>query len=108
MVVVVFKITLRPDLPVDEYEKIGARMAEIVTQMPGFKGMDYAELEGGELLVARFESHEALAEWFNHPDHREAQKLGREKYFAHYHIEVCDTVREYEYDFEEAAQARSS
>ena len=97
MVVVVFKITLRPDLAVSEYETTGTRMVELVSQMPGFLGMDYAEIEGGELLVARFESHEALAAWRAHPEHQAAQQRGREEFFEHYRIEVCETVRAYEF-----------
>ena len=105
MVVVVFKITHRPDLPVSEYEATATRMLELVSSIEGFLGMDYAELEGGELLIARFESHEALAAWRNHPEHREAQRLGRERFFASYRIEVCDSVRSY--DFEAPAAATS-
>jgi heme-degrading monooxygenase HmoA len=101
MVVVVFTIKLRPDLPVAEYEETGARMVEIVTQLPGFLGMEYAETEEGELLVARFESHEALAAWRNHTEHQEAQRLGRERFFAHYRIDVCETVRSYEFQAQE-------
>lgn len=98
MVVVVFRITLRPDLDVSDYEATGARMVELVSQVPGFLGMDYAEVEGGELLVARFDSHEALEAWRTHPEHLEAQRAGRERFFAHYRIEVCDDVRSYEFD----------
>jgi heme-degrading monooxygenase HmoA len=105
MVVVVFRITHRSDLPVAEYEATGARMMEIVSSMPGFLGLDYAEVEGGELLVARFESHEALAEWRNHPEHQAAQQLGRERFFASYRIDVCDTVRSYEFEAEAAQPA---
>jgi heme-degrading monooxygenase HmoA len=98
MVVVVFRITHRPDLPVAEYEDVGARMVELVSSIPGFLGMDYAEVEGGELLVARFESHEALETWRNHPEHQAAQQQGRERFFAAYHIDVCETVRSYSFD----------
>jgi len=98
MVVVVFRITLRPDLDVADYEATGERMAELATAMPGFVGMDYAAVEGGELLVVRFESHETLAAWRNHPEHLEAQQAGRERFFSHYSIEVCDEVRSYEFD----------
>lgn len=103
MVVVVFRITHRPDLPTLEYEETAERMVELVSSMPGFLGMDYAELEGGELLIARFESHEALAAWRNHPEHQEAQRLGRERFFASYRIEVCDSVRAYEFEVPAAA-----
>jgi heme-degrading monooxygenase HmoA len=98
MVVVVFKITLRPDLPISEYEEAGARMVELVSGLPGFLGMDYAATDGGELLVARFESHEALAAWREHPEHVAMQQLGRDRYFAGYRIEVCDLVRTSEYE----------
>ena len=97
MIVVVFRITHRGDLPTVEYEKVGARMGELVGAMPGFLGMDYASVEGGELLVARFESHEALDAWREHPEHELAQRLGRERFFAHYKIEVCEVVRSYEF-----------
>jgi heme-degrading monooxygenase HmoA len=105
LVVVVFRITHRPDLPLEEYEQRGARMVELVSAVPGFLGMDYAATEGGELVIARFESHEALAAWRNQPEHKETQQLGRERYFAAYRIEVCETVRSYEWQLEEEAAA---
>jgi heme-degrading monooxygenase HmoA len=98
VVIVVFAITHRTDIPMDEYERTGNRMLEIVSAMPGFLGMDYAATEDGELLVARFESHDALAEWRTHPEHQLAQQLGREKFFAKYRIEVCEPVRSYEFE----------
>ena len=100
MVVVVFKITLRADVDAADYERTGTRMVELVSEMPGFLGMDYAEIERGELLVARFESHEALAAWRNHPEHLAAQQRGRERFFEHYRIEVCEPVRAYEFHAE--------
>jgi heme-degrading monooxygenase HmoA len=98
MVVVVFSIRLRSDVETSEYEEAAARMVELVNNMPGFLGMDYAPTEGGELLVARFESHEALDAWRNHPEHRETQERGRERFFAGYQIEICETVRSYEFE----------
>jgi heme-degrading monooxygenase HmoA len=94
----VFNITLRPDLDVADYEATGERMVTLVSNMPGFIGMDYAAVEGGELLVVRFESHEALEAWRMHPEHLEAQQAGRERFFEHYRIEVCDEARSYEFD----------
>ena len=98
MIVVVFRITHRADLATAEYEKLGARMGELVGAMPGFLGMDYAPIEGGELLVARFDSHEALDAWREEPEHKLAQQLGRDRFFAHYEIEVCEVVRSYGFD----------
>ena len=103
MVVVVFRITYREDLPLEEYEQVGKRMIELVTAMPGFVGMDGADVEGGELVIARFESHDALAEWRNLPEHKEAQQLGRDRFFSAYRIEVCEAVRTYEWSAELSA-----
>jgi heme-degrading monooxygenase HmoA len=100
MVIVVFTITLRPDLPAAEYEQVGARMTELVSAMPGFLGMDYAATDGGEQLIARFESADALRTWREHPEHREAQRRGQEEFFARYKIEVCELVRSYEFEAE--------
>lgn len=100
MVIVVFAITLRPEFPEDEYESTGERMGELVQTIPGFLGMDYAATDGHELLVVRFESHEALKVWREHPEHIAAQQRGRERFFSHYRIEVCDEVRSYEFDAE--------
>jgi heme-degrading monooxygenase HmoA len=100
MVVVVFTITLRPDAPTSEYEEAAGRMVELVSGMPGFAGMDYGRTESGELVIARFESHEALGAWREHPEHKATQQLGRERFFAGYRIEVCDTVREYGWNAE--------
>ena len=104
MVIVVFVITHRADIPMSEYEETGNRMVELVSAMPGFLGMEYAPTEGGELLVARFESHEALAAWHDQPEHRIAQQLGREKFFAKFRIDVCEPVRSYDFEAEAAAQ----
>jgi heme-degrading monooxygenase HmoA len=105
VVVVVFTITPRDDAPVDEYAETSAKMVELVSAMPGFLGMDYGESEGREVLVARFESHEAVRMWRDQPDHVVAQQLGRERFFAHYRIEVCELVRAYEFSAAESAQA---
>jgi heme-degrading monooxygenase HmoA len=103
VIVVVFRITHRADLATSEYEELGSRMGEIVGAMPGFLGMDYAPVEGGELLIARFDSHEALDGWREEPEHKLAQQLGRERFFSGYRIEVCEVVRSYEFDAGAAA-----
>jgi heme-degrading monooxygenase HmoA len=44
-----------------------------------------------------FESHETAAAWRAHPEHREAQRLGRERWFTEYRITVCDVARDYSF-----------
>jgi heme-degrading monooxygenase HmoA len=97
MVVVVFRARVKPGIGKD-YQETGARMLDLATQMPGFVSYrEYASTDGEELAVVEFESHETVAAWRAHPEHLEAQRLGRERWYAEYRITVCDMVRDYSF-----------
>ena len=97
MVVVVFRSRLRPGVGKD-IEETDTRMAELAAAMPGFVSYrQYASADGEGVAVVEFESHETLAAWRAHPEHREAQRLGKERWFAEYRITVCDAVRDYSF-----------
>ena len=95
MIVVLFSTTQREDIPEAEYRETSARMHEIVEAMPGFISYKEYEAEDGEgVAVVRFESEEALRAWGTHPQHRAAQRRGREAFYDEYWIQVCSTIRE--------------
>ena len=97
MVIVVFRSRLKPGVEKD-IEETDARMAELAAAMPGFVSYrQYASADGEGVAVVEFESHETLAAWRAHPEHREAQRLGKERWFAAYRITVCDAVRDYSF-----------
>ena len=97
MVVVVFRSRLKPGIE-KEVEETDARMEAIARTMPGFVSYSqYASPDGEGVAVVEFESHETAAAWRAHPEHREAQRLGRERWFAEYRITVCDVVRDYSF-----------
>ena len=97
MVVVVFRSRLKPGIE-EEIEGTDARMAELAATMPGFVSYrQYASTDGEGVAVVEFESHETAAAWRAHAEHREAQRLGRERWFTEYRITVCDTVRDYSF-----------
>jgi heme-degrading monooxygenase HmoA len=94
MIVTVFRSRLRPDMR-EEYVDLAGRMAEIARTMPGYishKGF-FAD-DGERVTVVEFESEEAMRGWRMHPEHRAAQKLGRERYYETYSVQVCEVVRE--------------
>ena len=98
MFTVQFKITPRENVDQAEYERTFQRMLELVSQMPGFLGMDgYAGEDGTELAVARFESDEVVKAWKQHPEHLKTQERGRREFFAAYDITVAEVVRHYEW-----------
>jgi heme-degrading monooxygenase HmoA len=95
MVVVVFRSRLKPGIE-QEIEKTDARMAELAAAMPGFISYrQYQSADGEGVAVVEFESHETAGAWRAHPEHREAQRLGKERWFSEYRITVCDAVRDY-------------
>lgn len=94
MVVVVFRSRIKPGAEA-ELEALGARMYELGTQMPGFVSYkDYVAADGESVAIVEFDTHEHLAAWRTHAEHRVAQERGRAKLFESYRIQVCDVVRE--------------
>lgn len=100
MVLVVFRSRLRE--PVDpEYGELFGRLMELAREMPGFVSLRrYGAEDGERLALVEFESLEALDGWRRHPEHAEAQRLGREKFYEWYDLTVCETVRAYSFDGE--------
>ncbi|HEX2677380.1 MAG TPA: antibiotic biosynthesis monooxygenase [Polyangiales bacterium] len=94
-VVIVFRAKLRDGLEDPRIEQVGTRMYELATQMPGFVSYaEYGSPDGEGVTLVEFESHETLAAWREHPEHKAAQELGKREWFSHYRISVCDLVRE--------------
>ncbi|HET9780962.1 MAG TPA: antibiotic biosynthesis monooxygenase [Candidatus Dormibacteraeota bacterium] len=98
MVVVLFSINGRDDLDAEDYSRTSARMREIVAGIPGFISYNSYEGEDGDgIVVARFQSHEALKTWRTNAEHLIAQQKGRDSFYSEYWVQVCETVREYRY-----------
>ncbi len=95
MVVVTFRNRFNPDIDEAEYGQRAGKLFEIVSAMPGFRSIrDYAAEDGERLSVIEFDSLESLATWRDHPEHRVAQELGKQRYYAEYHLQICELVRE--------------
>jgi heme-degrading monooxygenase HmoA len=93
-VVTVFRSTLRPDA-VEEYEVVSERMVALARAMPGL--LDYktfASDDGERVTLVTFASIEEHQAWRDHPEHRQAQRLGRERFYDTYAIQVCTSVTE--------------
>lgn len=98
MVVVVFRSRVRAGCET-EIERMGTELYELASATPGFIGYrEYIAEDGENVSLVEFDSHEALAAWRDHPDHRFAQAAGRDRLFDDYQIQVCDMVREYSFN----------
>jgi len=92
-VLTVFRSRLREE-NVDEYRATAVRMEELARAMPGFLEFKQFTADDGERVsIIVFDSSEHQAAWRHHPEHVEAQRLGRDEFYASYDITVSDVVR---------------
>ena len=72
---------------------------QIAKTIPGYiahKGF-WAD-DGERVTIVEFEHEEGQRAWRTHPEHIEAQKLGRSKYYEMYDIKVCNVLYDHHYD----------
>lgn len=78
----------------DSYPEVAARMAELVSQVPGFRSIKtFAADDGERVSIFEFESLEALDEWKRNAEHLVAQRRGRDEFFESYEIQLCQPLR---------------
>jgi len=98
MMIVLIRTEVRRDVDAPAYEQLNARMEALVKGIPGFvSAKGYRSDDGDEISIIRFESAEALQRWREHPEHREAQRRGKEEFYAAYDVEVCEVARAYDF-----------
>ncbi len=94
MVITVFRSRLRPE-HADEFQDLAAKMLELAESMPGFISHKIYSAEDGERCsIIEFESPDHLRAWRVHPEHLEAQRLGRERFYSEYSLHVAEPTRE--------------
>jgi heme-degrading monooxygenase HmoA len=90
MVLTVFRSRLRPENEA-EFQELAARMMKLAEAMPGFISYKlYVSSDGERCSLVEFETPEQLRAWRELPPHREAQRIGRERYYAEYSLRVFD------------------
>jgi len=83
----------------DGYPQMDARMGELGPAQPGYLGRESrTDPDGRELTVLYYRDAESIAAWKQHPEHVEAQRRGREQWYAGYHIEVARVERAYGFE----------
>ncbi|MGW4277497.1 antibiotic biosynthesis monooxygenase family protein [Streptomyces seoulensis] len=89
-------ITTRPAADLDGYAAMGARMAELGEAQPGYLGREsLTDADGRDLTVLYYADAASIAAWKAHPEHLEAQRLGRERWYSSYRVEVARVERAY-------------
>ncbi len=83
----------------DGYVEMATRMDALARQQPGFRDiLTVRGADGVGITVATFDSEQHAVAWKQHPEHLEAQRLGRERFYEWYRLEVSEVTRAYGWD----------
>ena len=105
MIVTVFRSRLMPGVQ-DEYVALVDEVRKEVETMPGYishKGF-WAE-DGERVTIVEFKDEASQRAWRTNATHIEAQRLGRQKYYETYDIQVCNVLHEAHFKREGTDQA---
>ena len=78
-----------------EYSATAERMRELA--MREFGCVDFVSMSEGddELTLSYWPDEDSIRRWRAHPEHREAQQKGMEKWYSRYSVEVTEVKRAY-------------
>jgi len=95
MVVVLFRSKLTTAAG-DDYATMAGEMLARARTLPGFIDFKSFVADDGEhVAVIRWESQETLRGWTDDLRHVVAQRMGREKWYEYFRVEVAEVVRSY-------------
>jgi heme-degrading monooxygenase HmoA len=81
---------------VEGYGETADRMESLAADQPGYLGFETARTAGGlGISVSYWTTHDAARAWKAVAEHAEAQRLGRERWYASYRVRVATVEREY-------------
>jgi heme-degrading monooxygenase HmoA len=100
MIAVIFEF--EPDAgKTAEYLEIASDLHPIVEEIDGFISIERFEslAQPGKILsLSLWRDEEAVKEWRNVAEHRQAQRAGRNGIFSGYRLRVASVIREYGMD----------
>jgi heme-degrading monooxygenase HmoA len=92
---VIFSSVRTADDP-EGYGATAERMVALAQTMPGFLGVESVRgPDGFGITVSYWTSAEAIAHWQQNAEHLEAQRSGRERWYAGFQLRVCRVERAY-------------
>ena len=70
------------------------KMMELARQQPGFLGVETAREQVG-ITVSYWRDLESIKNWKQNVAHREAQRLGRDKWYTDYKLRIAKIEHDY-------------
>ena len=79
------------------YSEMAEEMELLARQQEGFISIDSAT-GAVNITVCYWTSLEAISRWKNQVRHKQAQKLGKSKWYKNYSVRVCKVERDYSFE----------
>ena len=93
---VIFPSTRPTDEPEDGYAEMAARMLELARQQDGYLGHEsLRQADGRGMTVSYWRDEDAIRAWREHPEHIEARRYGRDRWYGAWAVRVCRVERAY-------------
>jgi len=81
------------------YGEMAERMVELAREQPGFLGIEAARgADGFGITVSYWRDEASIAAWKAQAEHRVAQRLGRERWYAGYVLRIARVERSYGFE----------
>lgn len=78
------------------YEQMAERMIELATRQPGFLGLDSARgADGLGITVSYWRDEASIVAWKQNTDHQQAQRGGRQTWYADFQVRIARVGRAY-------------
>lgn len=75
------------------YQETATRMLELAEKQPGYLGVESASGAIG-ITVSYWSDLDSINKWRMHAEHQEAQRLGREKWYAAFKTRIAKVERD--------------
>lgn len=76
------------------YGAAADRMVELAATMPGYLGVESARgADGLGITVSYWRDEESVRHWQRHAEHLEAQRSGRDRWYAGFELRICRVER---------------
>lgn len=79
----------------ERYSETAARLRELAVSKYGCAGFTSVTEGNNEISISYWHSKDQIMEWKQDREHLVAQKLGREKWYKSYRIQVTEILYEY-------------
>ena len=77
------------------YAEMAARMRDLAINKYGCVEFTAVAEGNQEIAISYWDDQEQIKAWKQDPEHREAQKLGRSKWYKSYQVQVVEIIRDY-------------